>query len=74
MTSVFGSGREFNGTITSRHVGTDHAGAVGAPVHAANRGVVRLVDSFFLGGNVVSCAQVDRDAAAACQAVRRRRV
>ncbi|MHB1224043.1 MAG: M23 family metallopeptidase, partial [Gemmatimonadaceae bacterium] len=53
VTSTFGSGREFNGAVTSRHMGTDYAGAVGAPVHAANRGVVRLVDSFFLGGNVV---------------------
>src|SRR5690606_763408 len=42
-----------NGRVTSRHMGTDYAGAVGAPVHAANRGVVRLVESFFLGGNVV---------------------
>lgn len=53
VTSAFGRGREFNGTVTSRHLGTDYAGAVGAPVHAANRGVVRLVDAFFLGGNVV---------------------
>lgn len=53
VTSSFGRGREFNGTVTSRHMGTDYAGAVGAPVLAANRGVVRLVDSFFLGGNVV---------------------
>ena len=34
-------------------MGTDYAGAVGAPIRAANRGVVRLVDRFFLGGNVV---------------------
>ncbi|HEY0972140.1 MAG TPA: M23 family metallopeptidase [Gemmatimonadales bacterium] len=53
VTSAFGRGREFNGTVTSRHMGTDYAGAVGAPVRAANRGVVRLVDSFHLGGNVV---------------------
>lgn len=53
VTSTFGSGREFNGTVTSRHMGTDYAGAVGAPVRAPNRGVVRLVESFFLGGNVV---------------------
>ena len=53
VTSTFGRGRVFNGTVTSRHMGTDYAGAVGAPVRAANRGVVRLVDSFFLGGNVV---------------------
>jgi len=53
ITSDFGRGREFNGTVTSRHMGTDYAGAVGAPVRAANRGVVRLVDRFYLGGNVV---------------------
>lgn len=53
VTSGFGHGREFNGTITSRHMGTDFAGATGAPVRAANRGVVRIVDSFFYGGNVV---------------------
>jgi hypothetical protein len=53
VTSAFGRGREFNGTVTSRHMGTDYAGSVGAPVRAADRGVVRLVESFFLGGNVV---------------------
>lgn len=53
ITSDFGSGRTFNGTVTSRHMGTDYAGSVGAPVRAANRGVVRLVDAFYLGGNVV---------------------
>ena len=53
ITSGFGGGREFNGTITSRHMGTDFAGAIGSPVRAANRGVVRIVDAFFYGGNVV---------------------
>ncbi len=53
ITSGFGGGRTFNGTVTSRHMGTDFAGAVGAPVLAANRGVVRLVDAFYLGGNVI---------------------
>jgi murein DD-endopeptidase MepM/ murein hydrolase activator NlpD len=53
ITSGFGGGREYNGQITSRHMGTDFAGAVGAPVRAANRGVVRIVDAFFYGGNVV---------------------
>lgn len=53
ITSGFGRGREFNGTITSRHMGTDFAGATGAPVRAANRGVVRIVDAFYYGGNVV---------------------
>lgn len=53
ITSGFGGGREYNGQITSRHMGTDFAGATGAAVQAANRGVVRIVDSFFYGGNVV---------------------
>jgi murein DD-endopeptidase MepM/ murein hydrolase activator NlpD len=53
VTSGFGRGREYNGSLTSRHMGTDFAGVTGAPVHAANRGVVRIVDAFFYGGNVV---------------------
>lgn len=53
ITSPFGGGREFNGAITSRHMGTDFAGATGSPVRAVNRGVVRIVDAFFYGGNVV---------------------
>lgn len=53
ITSGFGRGREFNGTITSRHMGTDFAGATGAPVRAANRGIVRIVGAFYYGGNVV---------------------
>ena len=53
ITSAFGDGREFNGQITSRHMGTDFAGGEGAPVRAAARGVVALVDAFHLGGNVV---------------------
>ncbi|HEY5547429.1 MAG TPA: M23 family metallopeptidase [Gemmatimonadaceae bacterium] len=53
ITSGFGGGREYNGAITSRHMGTDFAGATGSPVRAANRGVVRIVDAFYYGGNVV---------------------
>jgi len=53
ITSPFGGGRTFNGAVTSRHMGTDYAGAVGAPVRAANSGIVRLVDRFTLGGNVI---------------------
>lgn len=53
VTSAFGSGREFNGTVQSRHTGLDLAGAVGAPVHAAARGVVALVDTFYLAGRVI---------------------
>lgn len=53
ITSGFGNGRTFNGEVVSRHMGTDFAGAVGSPVMASNRGVVRLVGKFYLGGNVV---------------------
>ena len=53
ITSEFGSGRVFNGQVTSRHLGVDFRGALGEPVLATNRGVVALVDNFFLAGNVV---------------------
>ena len=53
ITSGFGNGRTFNGNVVSRHMGTDYAGAIGSAVLASNRGVVRLVDAFYLGGNVV---------------------
>lgn len=53
ITSPFGSGRLFNGTLTSRHLGVDFRGKTGDPIVAANRGVVALVDNFFLAGNVV---------------------
>ena len=53
VTSEFGSGRLFNGALTTRHLGVDFRGAVGEPIRAANRGVVALVDNFFLAGNVV---------------------
>jgi hypothetical protein len=53
ITSGFGDGREFNGQVQSRHTGLDFAGNVGAPVYAAARGVVALVDSFFLAGDVI---------------------
>lgn len=53
ITSPFGTGRVFNGAVTSRHLGVDFAGKTGGPVRAANRGVVALVDSFFLAGTVI---------------------
>ena len=53
VTSTFGSGRIFNGRVGSSHGGVDFAGKVGEPVQAANRGVVAIVDTFFLAGNVV---------------------
>jgi murein DD-endopeptidase MepM/ murein hydrolase activator NlpD len=53
VTSRFGTGRLFNGRVSSSHLGIDYRGATGEPIYAANRGVVALVDSFFLAGNVV---------------------
>ena len=53
VTSRFGSGRVFNGRVSSSHLGVDYRGALGEPIFAANRGVVALVAEFFLAGNVV---------------------
>jgi murein DD-endopeptidase MepM/ murein hydrolase activator NlpD len=53
VTSRFGTGRAFNGAVASRHLGVDFSGAVGSPVRAANRGIVALVDTFFLAGRVI---------------------
>jgi murein DD-endopeptidase MepM/ murein hydrolase activator NlpD len=53
VTSPFGTARVLNGAVQSRHLGTDFSGAVGAPVRAANAGVVALVGHFYLAGNVV---------------------
>jgi murein DD-endopeptidase MepM/ murein hydrolase activator NlpD len=53
ITSEFGTGRLFNGKVSSRHLGVDYQGATGTPIVAANRGVVALVDTFFLAGRVV---------------------
>ena len=52
ITSRFGAGRTFNGAVTSRHLGVDLRGAAGAPVRAANRGVVVALDTFYLGGRI----------------------
>jgi murein DD-endopeptidase MepM/ murein hydrolase activator NlpD len=53
ITSRFGAGRTFNGTVSSRHLGVDLRGTMGAPVRAANRGIVAAVDTFYLGGRIV---------------------
>jgi murein DD-endopeptidase MepM/ murein hydrolase activator NlpD len=53
ITSIFGIGRVFNNQVRSRHLGTDFEGALGAPVRAANRGVVELVGDFYYAGRVV---------------------
>ncbi len=53
ITSRFGAARVYNGEVKSRHTGADFAGAVGAPVAAAGRGVVALVADFYLAGRAV---------------------
>ena len=53
ITSGFGAARVYNGEVRSRHTGTDFAGAVGAPVSAAGRGVVAMVADFYLAGRAV---------------------
>ncbi len=53
VTSGFGNGREFNGQISSRHMGLDLDGEPGDTVVAVTRGVVALVDEFLLAGNIV---------------------
>lgn len=53
VTSGFGTGREFNGQISSRHMGLDLAGVPGDTVRAAADGVVALVDGFLLAGGIV---------------------
>lgn len=53
ITSPFGSGRMFNGKLIARHLGVDFSAPTGTQVRAANRGVVALVDTFFLAGRVV---------------------
>jgi murein DD-endopeptidase MepM/ murein hydrolase activator NlpD len=53
ITSPFGTARVFNGEVQSRHLGTDFAGAVGAPVRAAGPGVVALVADFYLAGRAI---------------------
>src|SRR5207245_9946008 len=47
VTIVFGVARVFNKVLRSRHWGVDFAGRIGAPVRAANRGVVALVADLY---------------------------
>jgi hypothetical protein len=53
ITSTYGTAREFNGKMLSRHLGTDFDGRVGDPVRATNRGRVVLVANFYLAGKVL---------------------
>ncbi len=51
--SGFGDEREFNAMVESRHRGADLPGRRGAPVSAANRGVVVLVADLYYSGTTV---------------------
>jgi len=53
VTGQFGRGRLYNGQVTGRHMGVDLAGDMGAPVYAANDGVVALVADFYLAGKAI---------------------
>jgi murein DD-endopeptidase MepM/ murein hydrolase activator NlpD len=53
ITSPFGTARVYNGEVQGRHLGTDFAGDVGAPVQAAGRGIVAMVANFYLAGTAV---------------------
>ncbi len=53
VTSVFGVARIFNNVLRSRHWGVDFAAQRGAPVRAANRGVVALVADLYYSGTTV---------------------
>lgn len=51
--SAFGTRRVVNGKPGGRHWGVDVSGARGAPVRAANRGVVALIADTYYGGCAV---------------------
>lgn len=53
LSSDFGGARVFNGVVRSRHLGVDFSARVGAPVRAANRGVVTFVGALYFSGNTV---------------------
>lgn len=53
VTDVFGTRRRLAPEAESRHLGLDLAGRPGAPVRAANRGVVAAAGSFYFQGNAV---------------------
>jgi murein DD-endopeptidase MepM/ murein hydrolase activator NlpD len=53
VTSGFGVARVFNGVVRSRHLGVDFAGERGAPVLAANRGVVAFVADLYYSGTTL---------------------
>jgi hypothetical protein len=53
ITASFGDRRTFNGIQQSQHYGTDLDGEVGAPIRAANDGVVVMVRENYAAGRTV---------------------
>lgn len=53
ITASYGDKRSFNGKLQSQHFGTDIAGSIGAPVYAANEGVVVMTRENYSEGNSV---------------------
>lgn len=53
ITAPFGDRRSFNGKLQSQHFGVDVDGDTGAPIHAANSGVVVMTRENYSAGNTV---------------------
>lgn len=53
VTAPFGDQRTFNGQVKSQHFGTDLDGRTGAPILAANDGVVVMTRDNYAAGNTV---------------------
>ncbi|ADO71255.1 M23 peptidase domain protein [Stigmatella aurantiaca DW4/3-1] len=53
LTAPYGDKRSFNGKLQSQHFGTDIDGDPGAPVYAANVGVVVMTRDNYSAGNTV---------------------
>ncbi len=53
VTSPYGAQRLLNGQLQRFHSGVDFRAAIGTPIYAANRGVVRLAKNLFYSGNHV---------------------
>jgi murein DD-endopeptidase MepM/ murein hydrolase activator NlpD len=53
ITAPFGDRRSFNGKLQSQHFGVDVDGDTGAPIYAANEGVVVMTREAYSSGNTV---------------------
>jgi murein DD-endopeptidase MepM/ murein hydrolase activator NlpD len=53
ITAPFGDRRSFNGKLQSQHFGVDVDGDTGAPIYAANAGVVVMTRDNYAAGNTV---------------------